>query len=157
MNKDCKLCGGTFDFRKVYVSKCFTETNIAFPGNLLQVNKDNCFKFCPVCGEKLSRENFNGNDVLEEDILEEILKDKFQAYAQYHNDIKSVYFKGNELILVIDSFLDYRTPQHYDFCFSVLDKHNEIEDFKIFDVEEFETIKDEYFQYSKIYKREGNE
>jgi hypothetical protein len=71
MNKNCKLCGGTFDFRKVYISKCLNETDIAFPGNLLQVNKNNCFTFCPACGKKLSRENFNGEDVLEEDSLEE--------------------------------------------------------------------------------------
>lgn len=60
---DCKLCGTKYDFRMVQITKCLVEMGISFSGNVDQVHKENAFKFCPECGRKLTKENFDGNDI----------------------------------------------------------------------------------------------
>ena len=59
MNKHCKLCDGTYDFRKLMIS----NGEIAFVGHLSMCNIENKFRFCPACGEKLTKENFNNKEI----------------------------------------------------------------------------------------------
>lgn len=63
MNKNCRLCNGKYDFRMVQITKCLNETTIALSGHVNQANKENTFKFCPECGEKLTKENFDGKEI----------------------------------------------------------------------------------------------
>ena len=59
MNKHCKLCDGTYDFRKLMIS----SGEISFVGHLDMCNSENNFQFCPACGEKLTKENFGGKEI----------------------------------------------------------------------------------------------
>ena len=43
MNKHCKLCDGTYDFRKLMIS----SGEISFVGHLDMCNSENKFQFCP--------------------------------------------------------------------------------------------------------------
>lgn len=63
MENNCKLCGSKYDFRMVQISKLFGEVGISLSGNLRQVNSTNAFKFCPVCGRELTKENFEGHKI----------------------------------------------------------------------------------------------
>ena len=63
MENKCKLCGSKYDFRMVQISELFEETTICLSGNLRQVNSTNAFKFCPVCGRELTKENFDGHKI----------------------------------------------------------------------------------------------
>lgn len=77
MNKNCKLCGGSFDFRKVQISEIFGEMQISFSSNSNNTNLDELFLYCPLCGEKLTKENYsfeeprlNKNTIISEKIKE---------------------------------------------------------------------------------------
>lgn len=59
MNKECGLCNGEYDFRSVSVSGLLKVKVISFPGNRLDVNNENRFRYCPLCGKELTIENFN--------------------------------------------------------------------------------------------------
>ena len=59
MNKNCKLCDGKYDFRKLMIR----NGEISFVGHLSMCNSENKFRFCLVCGEKLTKENFNNKEI----------------------------------------------------------------------------------------------
>ena len=63
MNKNCKLCDGKYNFDSILIRECLNEPTIAFAGGSSKSDKDNCFRFCPVCGEKLTKENFGGKEI----------------------------------------------------------------------------------------------
>ena len=50
----CKLCNGGYDFRKVAVSDVLGVTSIVFKGNLNDNTGEMQFRYCPLCGNKLS-------------------------------------------------------------------------------------------------------
>ncbi len=60
---NCKLCGGTYDFRKALITNNFGEYSISLAGNLNQCNSENKFKFCPECGGELTKENFDVHEI----------------------------------------------------------------------------------------------
>lgn len=55
---DCKLCNGNFDFRKVQINEILGEIGITFTPNLNKISEESMFKFCPLCGRKLTNKNF---------------------------------------------------------------------------------------------------
>ena len=59
MNKLCKLCDGRYDFSSIKITKCLNGMSIGFAGGSSKADKNSRFKFCPVCGEKLTTENFD--------------------------------------------------------------------------------------------------
>ena len=63
MKNNCKWCGSKYDFRMVQISELFGEVGISLSENLRQVNSTNAFKFCPVCGRELTKENFDGHKI----------------------------------------------------------------------------------------------
>jgi len=60
---NCKLCGSKYDFRKVLITNNFGEYSISLAGHLSQCASENKFKFCPECGRKLIKENFDGHEI----------------------------------------------------------------------------------------------
>ncbi len=56
-NNYCKLCSD-FNFKKVQIAELMGRTEIAFSGNLNQVNEEKRFNFCPACGRKLTDEDY---------------------------------------------------------------------------------------------------
>lgn len=62
-SNDCKLCGTKYDFRMVQITKCLGNMGISLSGSVDQVHKENAFKFCPECGRKLTKENFDGHEI----------------------------------------------------------------------------------------------
>lgn len=60
---NCKLCGTKYDFRMVLIAKCLGIMGIFFSGTVNQVNRENAFKFCPECGRRLTKENFDGKEI----------------------------------------------------------------------------------------------
>lgn len=75
MNNNCKLCGGKYDFRMVKIDEYLDMTGIAFSGSKRQVNNDNCFRFCPKCGRKLTKEDFGGVDFGDKPNMREKIKE----------------------------------------------------------------------------------
>ena len=63
MNKLCKLCDDHYNFDSLVITEYGKEIRVAFTGGSGRANKDNCFKSCPACGEKLTEENFGGNQI----------------------------------------------------------------------------------------------
>lgn len=63
MNKYCRLCNGKYNFDGIIIRECFGEPTIAFTGGSGKANKTNRFKFCPACGEELTKENFGGKEI----------------------------------------------------------------------------------------------
>ena len=63
MNKNCKLCNGKYNFSTLKITKCLGETSIVFTGGSSKADDNNCFKYCPECGEKLSKENFESHNI----------------------------------------------------------------------------------------------
>lgn len=61
-NKNCKLCGGGYDFRHFILKERLGKMEIVIPGNLGDVTEQDKFRFCPACGEKLTQENFCWNE-----------------------------------------------------------------------------------------------
>lgn len=61
MNKRCKLCDGHYNFDSLVIDEYGKEIRVAFTGGSGRANKDNCFRFCPACGERLTAENFGGD------------------------------------------------------------------------------------------------
>lgn len=59
MNKLCKLCNGKYDFSSLKITKCLNEITIAFAGGSSKADENSRFKYCPACGEKLTKENFS--------------------------------------------------------------------------------------------------
>ena len=55
---NCKLCGGNFDFRKVQINELLGDVGITFTPNLNKISKEAMFKYCPLCGGKLTDKNF---------------------------------------------------------------------------------------------------
>ena len=64
MNKNCKLCNGSYDFRMAYIKEYAGEAVIVLSGHTNQVNNQNAFKYCPECGSKLTEENFKEHRIL---------------------------------------------------------------------------------------------
>lgn len=65
MNKNCKLCDGNYDFRMVLIGDTLGQTSVMFSSSKRSVNKQNAFNYCPVCGEKLTKENYGGFELEE--------------------------------------------------------------------------------------------
>lgn len=63
MKNNYRLCGSKYDFRMVQISNCLNEIGICLSGHVKQVNSINCFKFCPECGRKLTKDNFDGHEI----------------------------------------------------------------------------------------------
>lgn len=61
MENNCKLCGSKYDFRMVQMSELFGETVISLSGHVNQIDRNNVFKFCPLCGRELTKENYGGH------------------------------------------------------------------------------------------------
>lgn len=71
MNKFCKLCDGRLDFSKFLIDvESSSSPNINFHGSMSNCNKNNAFRFCPACGTRLTKENFGGDDVFNDDGVE---------------------------------------------------------------------------------------
>lgn len=60
---NCKLCGTNYDFRMVQIAKCLGTMGVSLSGSVDQVHRENAFKFCPECGRRLTKENFDGNEI----------------------------------------------------------------------------------------------
>ena len=63
MNKSCKLCDGKYNFDSILVRECLNKPTVAFAGGSSKANENNRFRFCPICGEKLTKENFGGREI----------------------------------------------------------------------------------------------
>lgn len=63
MENSCKLCGSKYDFRMVKIGELFGETTICLSGSLSDVNSTNAFKYCPLCGRELTKENYDGHEI----------------------------------------------------------------------------------------------
>lgn len=59
----CKLCS-VYDFRQVAIED-INGYRISLTGSLNQVNNDNCFKYCPLCGRKLTVDDFKDKESCE--------------------------------------------------------------------------------------------
>ena len=59
MNNICKLCNGSYDFRRVQISEILGEKGITLTSKLNTLSNDMKFKYCPLCGKELTAENFN--------------------------------------------------------------------------------------------------
>lgn len=55
---NCKLCNGSFDFRKVQINVLLGEVGITFTPRLNEITKEAMFKFCPLCGRELTEKDF---------------------------------------------------------------------------------------------------
>lgn len=66
MNKNCVLCNGKYNFDSIIIKNCLNEATIAFTGGNGRATQNNCFKFCPACGERLTADNFGGKDLTKE-------------------------------------------------------------------------------------------
>ena len=60
---NCKLCGTNYDFRMVQIAKCLGTIGVSLSGSVNQVHRENAFKFCPECGRRLTKENFDGKEI----------------------------------------------------------------------------------------------
>ena len=65
MNKSCILCNGKYNFDSILIKECLNETTIAFAGGSGKADNNNRFRYCPACGEKLTKENFGGREIQE--------------------------------------------------------------------------------------------
>lgn len=63
LKNNCKLCGTKYDFRMVQIVKCLGTMGVSLSESMKQVHRENAFKFCPECGRKLTKENFNGKEI----------------------------------------------------------------------------------------------
>ena len=64
MNKSCILCNGKYNFDSILIKECLNEITIAFAGGSGKANNNNNrFRYCPACGEKLTKENFGGREI----------------------------------------------------------------------------------------------
>lgn len=57
----CRLCGGSYDFRKIQIGECLGGIGISFNGSLQASTEENRFKFCPECGRKLTAEKLQNS------------------------------------------------------------------------------------------------
>lgn len=64
MSSKCILCDNGYDFRKIQVNEILGTVGIALASSLNSVTKSNAFKYCPVCGKKLTKDNFGGKQLL---------------------------------------------------------------------------------------------
>ena len=64
MNNKCILCDNGYDFRKIQVNEILGTVSIALSSSLNSVTKNNAFNYCPVCGKKLTKNNFGGKELL---------------------------------------------------------------------------------------------
>ncbi len=62
MSSKCILCDNGYDFRKIQVNEILGTVGIALASSLNSVTKSNAFKYCPVCGKKLTKDNFGGKN-----------------------------------------------------------------------------------------------
>lgn len=62
MNKKCKLCDEKYNFDSIFIKERSNNFTIAIVGGNEKVNENDRFKYCPVCGEKLTKENFDNNE-----------------------------------------------------------------------------------------------
>lgn len=63
MNKNCRLCNGKYNFDSILIRECLNKPTIAFACGSGKADESNRFRFCPACGEKLTKENFGGKEV----------------------------------------------------------------------------------------------
>ena len=63
MNKICRLCNGKYNFDSILIRECLNKPTIAFAGGSGKADESNRFRFCPACGEKLTKENFGCKEV----------------------------------------------------------------------------------------------
>ena len=59
MNKSCILCNGKYNFDSILIKECLNETTIAFAGGSGKADNNNHFRYCPACGEKLTKEKIS--------------------------------------------------------------------------------------------------
>ncbi len=81
---ECKLCNGNFDFHRVQIEEVLGEITISFIHSVNKINPDNQFKFCPMCGRELAKED----SLLSEDFKRGINMEKYLlfAYDSYYPD-----------------------------------------------------------------------
>ena len=89
-----------------------------------------------------------------------VWKDALVEYGRECDDIINIFVGenayGNEIIIVADSVVTQAVLEHNDFCFDLCDNHSNIENFIVYDAEEFEYLKEEYAEYKKVYQRVVN-
>ena len=61
---NCKLCNGNFNFSKVRICEILGKIGITFTPTSNEITWESMFKFCPLCGRKLTdvREDEYCND-----------------------------------------------------------------------------------------------
>lgn len=57
--QSCELCGRNYDFRKVQFCDLMGHSEVALSGGVIHM-PEKPFKYCPMCGRKLTDENFRG-------------------------------------------------------------------------------------------------
>ena len=55
---NCKLCNGNFNFSKVRICEILGKIGITFTPTSNEITWESTFKFCPLCGKKLTDEDF---------------------------------------------------------------------------------------------------
>lgn len=63
VESECELCGSNYDFRMVEINNVLGSIGVVLTNNVRNANSDNCFRYCPRCGRKLTKENYGGNGV----------------------------------------------------------------------------------------------
>ena len=63
MNKNCRLCNGKYNFDSILIKNVLNEPTIAFVGGSGKADSNNRFRYCPACGEKLTKENFSCREI----------------------------------------------------------------------------------------------
>lgn len=84
--------------------------------------------------------------VYENNSLQLILKE----YAKIHKNIKNIYVDNNKVLIIVDDITVSNILEYYDFCFDIIHSYD-VESYNIFDIKEFNHMKDTYKSYKKIY------
>lgn len=79
------------------------------------------------------------------------------SLANTYQNINAIYVKQNkedtEFLLVVDDILSDEVLQYNEFCFELLEDFPEIDNFYIFDEEEYKGMYAEYVDFNKLYQR----
>lgn len=78
-------------------------------------------------------------------------------YGRACDDIVNIFVgensEGSEIVIVADSVITQAVLEHNDYCFDLCDDNEDIDNFVVYDKEEFDCMKKEYTNYKKVYQR----
>lgn len=83
--------------------------------------------------------------------------EELKAYCKQRLDIDAAYsvrfLNKTQLVIVMDDMSQDSVLEHNEFAFGLRNKHSNISDFMVIDIESFSCMKDEFETCKEIYKR----